>query len=80
MRTAITIATTVVAGLLVLSAPAAFAERPDGPPPSGATCGAFYGSVVSEVARSGALDGQINPGVLHSGFAEAEAFPGFDCP
>ena len=36
--------------------------------------------VVSEVARSVALSGQVNPGVLHRGFSGAEGFPGFDCP
>jgi hypothetical protein len=70
----------IVAGLVLAGAPAVFAEQPSGLPPSGSTCGAFYGAVVSQVARSGALGGEVNPGVLHRGFAGAEAFPDFDCP
>lgn len=70
----------IVAGLVLAPPTAAFADQPSGLPPSGSTCGAFYGAVVSQVARSGALGGEVNPGVLHQGFAGAEAFPGFDCP
>jgi hypothetical protein len=68
------------AAITLASTPVALAQKPAGVPPSGSTCGAFYGSVISDVAHSGALSGQVNPGVLHSGFAGAEDFPGFDCP
>ncbi len=69
-----------IAALTLLSTPVAFAQKPAGVPPSGSTCGAFYGSVVSDVARSEALSGEVNPGVLHHGFAGAEELPAFDCP
>lgn len=72
--------TAIVAGLVLVGPPAAFAGQPSGLPPSGSTCGAFYGAVVSQVARSGVLTGEVNPGVLHEGFAGAETFPGFACP
>jgi hypothetical protein len=79
MRTSVcTVAT--IAAITLVSTPVAHAEKPAGFPPSGSTCGAFYGSVISDVAHSGALSGQVNPGVLHRGFAGAEDFPGFDCP
>jgi hypothetical protein len=79
MRT-YTLIPAIVAGLMLVGAPAAYAGQPNGLPPSGSTCGAFYGAVVSQVARTGALTGEVNPGVLHQGFAGAESFPGFDCP
>ena len=72
--------TSIVAGLVLATPTAAFTDQPNGLPPSASTCGAFYGAVMSQVARSGVLGGEVNPGVLHQGFAGAEAFPGFDCP
>jgi len=69
-----------IAATVHVSTPGALAQKPAGVPPSGSTCGAFYGSVISDVARSGALSGKVNPGVLHSGFAGADGFPEFDCP
>ena len=66
--------------LFLLTVVPAFAEQPSGVPPDGSGCGAFYGSVVASVARIRALSGEVNPGVLHRGFAGAEEFPGFDCP
>ena len=74
--TAIAPITAIAAGLVLAAPPAAYAGQPNGLPPSGSTCGAFYGSVVSQVA----LTGEVNPGVLHQGIAGAESFPGFDCP
>ena len=71
---------TAIAVTMLAPTPAAVAQKPDGVPPSGSTCGAFYGATVSDVARSGALSGEVNPGVLHRGFAGAEVFPGFECP
>lgn len=68
------------AGLVLATSAAAFAEQPSRLTPSGATCGAFYGAVVAQVARSHVLGGELNPGVLHQGFAGAESFPGFGCP
>ncbi len=73
-------AVATIAATTLLSTPAALAQKPADVRPSGSTCGAFYGSVISDVAHSGALSGQVNPGVLHRGFAGAEDFPGFDCP
>ncbi len=70
----------MTAAITLVSTPGALAQKPAGVPPSGSACGAFYGSVIADVARSGALNGEVNPGVLHSGFAGAEDFPGFDCP
>jgi hypothetical protein len=73
-------AVAAIAAIAFASAPVALAQKPAGVPASGSTCGAFYGSVISDVAHSGALGGEANPGVLHRGFAAAEDFPGFDCP
>lgn len=70
----------IVAGLVLGTPAAALADQPSGLPPSGSTCGWFYGAVVAQVARTGALDGEVNPGILHQGFAGAESFPDFDCP
>lgn len=66
--------------LLVAGNAVALAGKPGSVPPSGSTCGAFYGSVVSHEARSGALGADVNPGILHQGLAGAEAFPFFKCP
>ncbi len=79
MKNTVCAVATIAATTLVCTPPA-LARKPAGVPPSGSTCGAFYGAVVADVARSGALSGQVNPGVLHRGFADAEQFPGFDCP
>jgi hypothetical protein len=73
-------AVATIAAVTLVSTPVALAQKPAGVPPSGSTCGAFYGSVISDVARSETLSGELNPGVLHRGFADAEDFPGFDCP
>ncbi len=77
MRNSVGAVATIAA--LAVSTPVALAQKPAGVPPSGSTCGAFYGSVLADVARSGELSGEVNPGVLHRGFAGAEDFPGFDC-
>jgi hypothetical protein len=69
-----------VASFGLAASPAALADPPPSVPPSGATCGAFYGSVISTAAKAGVLGGNVNPGNLHQGFAGVEAFPGFVCP
>ena len=84
MRTYILIPA-LTAMLLLASTVPVFAQPSSSVPPSGSSCGAFYGSVASSEAREGHLGGQINPGVLHKGFAGAEEFgeqnPGtFECP
>jgi hypothetical protein len=79
MRTRIFVMTAAVALALSAATPA-LAGPPESVPPSGSTCGMFYGSVIASVAHAGVLSGTINPGVLHQGFAGAEAFPGFVCP
>ncbi len=79
MRNTVCAVATIAATTLVCT-PLALAQKPAGVPPSGSTCGAFYGSVISDVAHSRALGSQVNPGVLHRGFAGADDFPGFDCP
>ena len=47
MRTYISIAA-IVLGLVLTGPPAAFAEQPSDLPPSGSTCGPFYGAVVAQ--------------------------------
>jgi hypothetical protein len=79
MRNTVCSVATIAATTLV-STPVALGQKPAGVPPSGSTCGAFNGSVISDVAHSGALSGRVNSGVLHRGFAGAEDFPGFDGP
>lgn len=79
MRNTVCAVATIAVTTLVCT-PVTLAQKPAGVPPSGSTCGAFYGTVISDVAHSGALSGQVNPGVLHRGFAVAEDFPSFDCP
>ena len=74
-----TSAFTASAVLLLASGGSALAAKPASVPPSGSTCGSFYGSIVAGEARSGHLNADINPGVLHQGFAGAEAFPHFSC-
>lgn len=77
-----TAATSLASSVLMLAigGGSTLAAKPESVPPRGSTCGAFYGSVVASEARSKHLSGDVNPGVLHQGFAGAEAFPFFSCP
>lgn len=67
-------------GLLVAGAAPAFAEKPESVPPSGRTCGATYGAAVTTFAQARMFSGELNPGVVHQGFAVMEAFLPTFCP
>jgi len=63
------ISVALMAVMMGVGAGLALAQQPSTVPPDGRDYGATYGAHVSGHAQEQMLNGQMNPGLMHQGFA-----------